>query len=102
MPAQQMPPLPATDVVQKCGSRFLFLQREAYELCKGHFLCRDFVFSSSSTALAERRGRCQQAGGRTAGLGADPYLAHVQQPALFSLVYEAVDDEPGLLVCLKI
>lgn len=43
-----------------------------------------------------------QGGGQTTGLGAGPYLAHVQQPALFSLVYEAMDDEPGLPVCLKI
>lgn len=31
-----------------------------------------------------------------------PYLAHVHQPALISLVYEAMDDEPGLPVCLEI
>lgn len=41
-------------------------------------------------------------GWQTVGLGAGPYLAHVQQPALFSLVYEAMDDEPGLPVRLKI
>lgn len=37
-----------------------------------------------------------------AGLRASSYLAHVYQPALIALVYEAVDDEPGLPVRLKI
>lgn len=47
-------------------------------------------------------GSREQGAGQTVSLGAGPYLAHIQQPVLFSLVYEAMDDEPGLLVCLKI
>lgn len=42
--------------------------------------------------------------GRRAGHGAGSraYLAHLQHPALVALVYEAVDDEPGLPVCLEV
>ena len=36
------------------------------------------------------------------GVRTRPYLAHIHEPALISLVYEAVDDEPGLPVCLEI
>ena len=36
------------------------------------------------------------------GVRAGPCLAHGHQPALISFVSEAMDDEPGLLVCLEI
>lgn len=41
-------------------------------------------------------------GAQATGLRARSYLAHVHQPALISLVYEAMDDEPGLLGHLEI
>lgn len=40
-------------------------------------------------------------GAQATGVGAGPYLAHVHQPALISLVDEAMDDEPGLLGYLE-
>ena len=44
----------------------------------------------------------QMPGAQASGVRAGPYLAHVYQPALISLVYEAMDDEPGLLGYLEI
>ena len=62
-------------------------------------MCRDFLSPSLSAVLSERLAAGDRA---DHGAGSRPYLAHLQKPVLFSLVYEAVDDEPGLPVCLKI
>lgn len=48
------------------------------------------------------RTQWQRLAARATKTGAGPYLAHLQHPALIALVYEAVDDEAGLPVCLKI
>jgi len=49
-----------------------------------------------------RKGRCPGHRPQASGVRAGPCFAHVYQPALISLVYEAMDDEPGLLGYLEI
>ena len=69
-------------------------------------VCQGFLFPSS---LRLHKGRWRHSWeGRAYACGtghrvrAGPCLAHGHQPALISFVSEAMDDEPGLLVCLEI
>lgn len=92
---QRVPFLQATDTVQKRGRAF-HVHEEGRCTVQAHVLR---LLKGRQGHYWEQR---RQPAARAPGIRAGPYLAHVQHPALISLVYEAVDDEPGLPVCLKI
>lgn len=74
---------------------FIFVER--------HLIAFELIYYSHLQGGRDVSGkRWQQPPEQATGIRAGTCLVHVCRPALISLVYEAMDDEPGLPVCLKI